>query len=352
MPTRSFSKRLIAWHARHGRHDLPWQQHRSPYRVWVSEIMLQQTQVATVVPFYMHFMARFPTCAALAEAPLDEVLHLWSGLGYYARARNLQRAAQHIVTRHNGALPLDLVSLMALPGIGRSTAAAILALSARHRQPILDGNVKRVLTRHFALSGWPDAPAVQKSLWQLAESLLPRTDIDIYTQAIMDVGATVCTRGTPRCEICPLAGTCAARAAGTVANYPAPKPKRALPERHTRFLLLKNADGAWLLQRRPPSGIWGGLWSFPELTASEHPQQWCQAHGLKMRDRLTSLGMLTHTFTHFRLTIAPLCATVSERRERLMDSANWLWYNSAAPVRVGLAAPVRKLMQAIANGKE
>ncbi len=352
MPTRSFSDRLLAWHARFGRHDLPWQSARTAYRVWLSEVMLQQTQVATVIPYYERFVARFPDCATLARAPLDEVLHLWSGLGYYARARNLHRAAQVIVAQHAGEFPRTLEDALALPGIGRSTAAAILALSAGQRHAILDGNVKRVLTRHFAISGWPDAPHVQKQLWALADELTPAVETATYTQAIMDLGATVCTRATPRCAHCPLSTSCAAHAAATVDQYPSPKPKRQLPERHTRFLMLQDATGAWLLQRRPPSGIWGGLWSFPELVEHQRAEEWCATHALEVADTFHSLAPLTHTFTHFRLTIAPHRARVSMRNDMLMDSANWLWYNNAAPARVGLATPVRTLLRTLDTLKE
>jgi len=242
----SFAARLIAWHAEHGRHDLPWQKRRTPYRVWVSEIMLQQTQVATVIPYYRRFMTRFPTLQSLADAPQDEVLHLWTGLGYYARARNLQKAAQQIRGRHGGRFPRDIESVQALPGIGRSTAGAILALSTGQRHPILDGNVKRVLTRHGAIAGWPGDRRVEQKLWALAEAYTPKARAADYTQSIMDLGATLCTRTRPRCGECPVAADCQARKLGRQMDFPAAKPRKLLPVRRTRMLMLV-ADGAVLL---------------------------------------------------------------------------------------------------------
>ena len=345
----TFSERLLTWHAAAGRHTLPWQLARTPYRVWISEIMLQQTQVSTVIPYYLRFIARFPECASLAGAPLDEVLHHWSGLGYYARARNLHRAAQRIVAAHDGQFPANLEAAMALPGIGRSTAGAVLALSRGDRLPILDGNVKRVLTRHFAIEGWPGSPAVQKILWPLAESLTPLTAVANYTQAIMDLGATLCTRGDPQCARCPVAASCAAFARGLVKDYPSPRLRRVLPERATRFLLLCNRQGEWLLERRPPSGIWGGLWSFPELAAAEDGLAWCVAHGLRLGEPLAPLAPVVHTFTHFRLTITPEHARVHEVGTRCMDSDQWLWYNTLAPAQVGLATPVSNIIAGLSD---
>ena len=261
-PTADFARRLLAWHAEHGRHTLPWQRDPTPYRVWVSEIMLQQTQVSTVVPYFERFMARFPKVAILAAAPLDEVLHHWSGLGYYARARNLHRAAEILAGTYGGEFPATLEEVIALPGIGRSTAGAILALSRGLRHPILDGNVKRVLARGFAVEGWPDAPHVQKTLWALAETLTPLEGVAAYTQAIMDLGATLCTRSRPACERCPVATLCVARQLSKVENYPAPRPRKPLPERRTRFMVLRDPAGRWLLERRPARGIWGGCGVF------------------------------------------------------------------------------------------
>ncbi len=343
---KSFAGRLLAWHARHGRHDLPWQRDRSPYCVWVSEIMLQQTQVATVLGYFERFMQRFPSVHALAAAPVDEVLHLWSGLGYYARARNLHRAAGLLVARHAGEFPWTVDEVASLPGIGRSTAGAILAQSRDLPCAILDGNVKRVLTRHRRIAGWPDAPAVQKLLWPLAEALTPAARAGDYAQAIMDLGATLCTRASPRCGECPVHEDCAAHAQGEQALYPTPRPKKALPVRTTTFLLLKRGDGALLLERRPPSGIWGGLWGFPEATQGRGPEEICARYGLAAIGETRALPPLTHTFTHFRLDITPLALDVTERGVVCMESPDLLWYNAAAPAAIGLARPVQDLLRA------
>lgn len=342
---KSFAERLLAWHARHGRHDLPWQRDRSPYRVWVSEIMLQQTQVATVVGYFERFMQRFPTVQVLADAPLDAVLHLWSGLGYYARARNLHRAAQVLVAQHAGEFPWTVDEVASLPGIGRSTAGAVLAQARDLRCAILDGNVKRVLTRHRRITGWPDAPAVLKVLWPLAESLTPAVRTAAYTQAIMDLGATLCTRANPRCADCPVRADCAAHRHGEQALYPTPRPKKVLPVRATHFLLLERADGALLLERRPPSGIWGGLWGFPEATERRNVDAVCARLGLAACSATRTLPSVTHAFTHFRLDITPLAIDVVERDDVCMASPDLLWYNAAAPAAVGLAKPVKDLLR-------
>jgi len=342
-----FSERLLAWQAAHGRQGLPWQQARTPYRVWISEIMLQQTQVGTVIPYFERFVARFPDCATLAAAGLDEVLHHWSGLGYYARARNLHQAARRMVERHDGDFPAAFDDVLALPGIGRSTAGAILALARGERHPILDGNVKRVLTRHFGIEGWPDSPAVQRTLWSLADSLTPVEEVARYTQAIMDLGATVCTRARPACERCPVAATCVAAREGRVDRLPSPRPRRAVPERNATFLLLHNEHAECLLWRRPPSGIWGGLWGFPELPDATDLVDWCRTHALELAGPPRTLDPLVHTFTHFRLRITPLAARIRPADPRCMDSDHWLWYNTAAPTAVGLAAPVAHLLDVL-----
>jgi A/G-specific adenine glycosylase len=343
----TFAERLLAWHARAGRHDLPWQHPRTPYRVWVSEIMLQQTQVATVIPYFERFMARFASLPALAAAPLDEVLHLWTGLGYYARARNLHRAAQIVCREHGGELPTDIEALAVLPGIGRSTAAAILAQAHDQRQPILDGNVKRVLCRHRAVAGWPGTAAVQKTLWQLAESYTPPGDAAAYTQAIMDLGALVCTRHRPRCADCPVAADCAAHATGSVADYPQPRPRRVLPQRATVLLLLRRDDGSVLLERRPPAGVWGGLWSLPQFDADAATlADWCRRRfGVEISGPARRGEPFTHTFSHFRLRVTPLeCAAAPAAAA--LDAPDLLWYNPADPPRLGLAAPVSRLLRA------
>ena len=345
-PTADFARRLLAWHAEHGRHTLPWQRDPTPYRVWVSEIMLQQTQVSTVVPYFERFMARFPKVAILAAAPLDEVLHHWSGLGYYARARNLHRAAEILAGTYGGEFPATLEEVIALPGIGRSTAGAILALSRGLRHPIMDGNVKRVLARGFAVEGWPDAPHVQKTLWALAETLTPLEGVAAYTQAIMDLGATLCTRSRPACERCPVATLCVARQLSKVENYPAPRPRKPLPERRTRFMVLRDPAGRWLLERRPARGIWGGLWSFPEAQTSDSMEDWCTARGLALRTPPTPLPLVVHTFTHFRLTIEPWCAEVTTA-PRVRDGDDVHWYDPGNPVALGLAAPVSRLLETL-----
>ena len=304
--------RLIGWYARHGRRDLPWQHDPTPYRVWVSEIMLQQTRVSVVTGYYERFMARFPDLAALADAPLDDVLGLWTGLGYYSRARNLHRAAMAVRDRHRGTMPRDVDALVALPGIGRSTAGAILALSHGDRHPILDGNVKRVLCRYHGIAGWPGQGKVERSLWALAERHTPREDVAAYTQAIMDLGATLCVRSRPLCSICPIEADCAARRAGTQAGLPAPRPRRDVPRRETAFLVLRAPDGALLLERRPPSGIWGGLWCFPECDPAADIETECRSRFGVRPLATTALAPIAHGFTHFKLDVHPVLVEVDD----------------------------------------
>ena len=344
---RSFAERLLAWYERHGRHDLPWQRPRSPYRVWVSEIMLQQTQVATVIPYYERFMQRFPDVQALAAADPDEVLHHWSGLGYYARARNLHRAAQQIVARHGGVFPEEVALVQALPGIGRSTAAAILSLALDQRHAILDGNVKRVLARHRTVAGWPGRAAVQRQLWALAEQNTPQQRVADYNQAMMDLGATCCTRTSPACEVCPVAGDCQARIQGRQADFPEGRPRKALPVRRIRMLLLRDPQGRVLLQWRPPQGIWGGLWSFPELPCAADPHAWCCQQGLAPVAGRRDLAARRHTFSHFHLDILPSEIPLQEPGYGVMDADTLVWYNPRRPEALGLAAPVAALLQEI-----
>ena len=352
MPTDLLSTQLLSWFTRHGRKDLPWQNDPSPYRVWVSEVMLQQTQVATVIPYYQAFMTRFPEVRRLAAAPLDDVLHLWSGLGYYARARNLHRAAGLVCSEHQGEVPRDFAALEALPGIGRSTAGAILALSTGQRYPILDGNVKRVLSRIHRVEGWYGDSAVAKQLWGLAERHTPKTQVAAYTQAIMDLGATLCTRGKPACARCPLQAQCAAYRDDCVAAYPTPKPRRTLPVRESRVLLLRNAAGEVLLQRRPPVGIWGGLWSFPEVPADQDAQQWCRTQLRCRVQRIDEWPVLRHTFSHFHLDMRPLVAQLKTLEAAVLEDPDRVWYNSAQPDRRGLAAPVTRLLAQLRTGME
>ncbi len=340
--TPKFATRLLAWHKRHGRHDLPWQGTRDPYRIWVSEIMLQQTQVAAVIPYYERFLTRFPDIAALASAPQDEVLRLWSGLGYYSRARNLRRAAQVVLERHNGAFPRALDAIQALPGIGRSTAAAIAAFAYAERAAILDGNVKRVLARHFAIAGFPGEKAVEERLWQLAEAELPAKDIGRYTQALMDLGATQCTRAKPRCDGCPLAQSCRALALGRVRDFPAPRPAKSVPLRATHMLLLVRA-GEVLLEKRPPSGIWGGLWSLPELEHSADARAHCRSsYGCSIA-KPRALAPLAHGFTHFKLDIRPLLCRVQKFTPAAREAGH-MWLTLEEARVAAIPAPVRKLL--------
>ena len=341
-----FARRLLAWHGRHGRHDLPWQQDPTPYRVWVSEIMLQQTQVSTVIGYYARFMQRFPDVRSLAQAPQDEVLHLWTGLGYYARARNLQRAARSICELHGGEFPRSFEEVAALPGIGRSTAAAILALSSGQRHPILDGNVKRVLARHRAVTGWPGDKRVETKLWALAEAYTPAKRVAAYTQAIMDLGATLCTRGRPRCGECPVAADCRAHAAGRETRYPAPRPRKDLPVKRTRMLLVR-AGGGVLLMRRPSAGLWGGLWSFHEIGADADPRDWCRRRFGTEPSGCVFRPVLRHTFSHFHLDIEPVELVLPQTAVRIADGEDEVWYRPDAPARLGLAAPVKRLLQTL-----
>jgi A/G-specific adenine glycosylase len=333
---------LLAWHDRAGRHDLPWQRERTPYRVWVSEVMLQQTQVAAVIPYFERFMTRFADVRALADAPLDEVLHLWSGLGYYARARNLQRAAQQVRDVHAGEYPVDFESVAALPGVGRSTAGAILALATDQSHPIMDGNVRRVLARLFALPGRTGERALEQELWRLATALTPQEDVARYTQAIMDLGATLCTRRNPRCAECPLAARCIAHAAGREHDYPAPKKPLKRRHRETWMLFVTRPDGSVRLVQRPGSGVWGGLWSPPEFDTREA----ALAAAVRTAARPRDGEPLLHVFTHFDLLIHPLWLRVPDAAAAVGESGA-LWYNAVRPAAVGLPAPVAQLLKAL-----
>jgi A/G-specific adenine glycosylase len=340
----TLSSRLLAWFDAHGRHDLPWQRDRTPYSVWVSEIMLQQTQVGTVIPFYERFMQRFPTVAALAAAPLDDVLSHWAGLGYYARARNLWRAARIVAAEHGGELPAAFDELHALPGIGRSTAGAILAQAHNLRWPILDGNVKRVLARYHAVPGWPGSPAVANDLWRHAEAHTPHERVADYTQAIMDLGATLCARARPACTVCPLASDCAAARSGTQALYPAPRPKRERPQRHVAVLVVRAPDGRVLLERRPVRGIWGGLYSLPELPAEDSPRGWCARMLGAAVAAERPLVTIEHSFTHFDLDLAPSLIELEAEPSAVMDRDDWHWCRPGAKLDVGVPAPVAALL--------
>jgi len=337
------STRLLKWFDRHGRKNLPWQNPITPYRVWVSEIMLQQTQVDTVIPYFNRFIERFPTIKTLAQAPLDDVLHLWTGLGYYARARNLHRCAQILHSEHNDKLPADTEQLASLPGIGRSTAAAITSIAYQQPTAILDGNVKRVLARHNAIPGWPGKTAVLNTLWDVAEQHMPKTRCRDYTQAIMDLGATLCVRSRPQCNICPLRNTCEAHRQGNPQDYPGKKPKKTLPVKSVQMLLIQNRHGDILLEKRPPTGIWGGLWSLPELTPTDNAKQHITTTYGEV-NTYTEWHPLRHTFSHYHLDITPVIAEIKNNTPCVLESNRQLWYNLQQPQKIGLAAPVKNLL--------
>ncbi|MEN7342934.1 MAG: A/G-specific adenine glycosylase [Pseudomonadota bacterium] len=337
---KTIAPRVLTWFDEHGRKDLPWQQNKTHYRVWVSEIMLQQTQVASVIGYYRRFMTRFPTLEALAQADIDEVLGLWSGLGYYARARNLHKCARLIQNEMAGCFPDTVDEMQALPGIGRSTAAAILALVDDRRCAILDGNVKRVLARHETIGGWPGKSAVLNALWEVAEAYTPDVRVADYTQAMMDLGATVCTRSRPRCDVCPLSQSCRAYSAGTMDAYPGKKPKKVNPKRQTRFLILRRRDGALYLERRPSTGIWGGLFCFPEFEGDPPLPA-----GFKRVDSF-SMATFVHKFTHFDLTIASLLVDGDIAAEHAAEGDH-RWFLPDELASVGVPRPVERLVKSL-----
>ena len=336
-----FSKRVIDWQHKHGRHDLPWQG-ADAYRVWLSEIMLQQTQVVTVIPYYQRFVASFPTVGQLAAASVDEVLAHWSGLGYYARGRNLHRAAQIIAEKYQGNFPQEFEQIIELPGIGRSTAAAICALAYHQRHAILDGNVKRVLARYLGISGSTAEKAVETQLWQQAEALLPQKEVAIYIQAQMDMGATICTRSKPKCVLCPVQSDCVALQTNRVAELPTPRVRKTVPEKHTTFLLLMHGNEIFL-EKRAPQGIWGGLWCPPQIDDGDGVvADYLQRSGIEVQER-TELEAFTHTFTHFKLHITPAVLKLAQKHLRVaQDGGAWLSVEEA--LRAGIPAPVRSLL--------
>lgn len=337
-----FADAVLVWFDQHGRHDLPWQAEKTAYRTWLSEIMLQQTQVTTVIPYYQRFIERFPDVHSLADADQDEVLHLWTGLGYYARARNLHKAARIVSRELDGNFPTSVEGLEALPGIGRSTAGAVLSISTGQWAPILDGNVKRVLARFYALDQWPGTSASQKLLWQWAEQLTPRQRTGDYTQAMMDLGATLCRRSKPACERCPLQVHCQAYAQDLQHSLPLPRPKKVLPEKQTLMLLIHNQDGHILLYQRPPTGLWGGLWSLPQV---QDLRDAASETGLNLAlDSAQPMTPLRHTFSHFHLDITPVRVRLHDDAETVMETQPTRWYNPAKPASIGLAAPVKKLL--------
>lgn len=344
-PTETFAPALLAWYDRHGRKDLPWQRERSAYRVWLSEVMLQQTQVRTVIPYFERFVAALPSLRALADAPQDRVLALWSGLGYYSRARNLHRAAQICVATNDGELPRGIEALSALPGIGRSTAAAILAQTWGERHAILDGNVRRVLARWHGLRGWPGAAATQRELWRLAKLHTPRERVADYTQAIMDLGATLCRRARAQCVRCPVASGCVALRDGLSAELPARKPARAKPTLATTMLIVRDGEARVLLERRPPAGVWAGLWSFPEMDETMDASQRLLERYAVRAPQAVPLARFVHTFSHYHLQITPLLLEAATPLARVADATDRAWYAPAELAALGLPAPVRKLLE-------
>ncbi len=342
-----FSDLLLTWFDTHGRHDLPWQHPRTPYRVWLSEIMLQQTQVATVIPYFEKFLRRCPDLKSLANAELDDVVALWAGLGYYTRARNLHRTAQICMEIHQGQLPITLDELVALPGIGRSTAAAIL--SQAHDLPfaILDGNVKRTLTRYYGISGWPRTTSVEKELWELSEQCVPKKRNADYTQAIMDLGATVCTRSKPRCTECPLNKKCLAFIENRVAELPQKRPAKKIPTRHTVMLVLLNNKNEVLLSRRPAKGVWSGMWSLPEINDLDEARPLLQQLVKNIDSPNSALPEFQHTFSHYHLMIKPYCWRDLQARHRIADNDSTRWQAVSKLDSVGLPAPVKKLLESL-----
>ena len=329
----------------HGRKNLPWQQNKTLYKVWVSEIMLQQTQVTTVIPYYQTFMQRFPTVESLANAPQDEVLHLWTGLGYYARARNLQKAAQIIRDEYQSQFPQQIEQLIALPGIGRSTAAAILSLACNQHHSILDGNVKRVLARYFAVDGWPGNKKVETELWQYADTLTPKTRTADYTQAMMDMGATLCTRSKPQCDKCPVNVDCLAFLQGRQTELPHKKPKKSIPVKST-IMLIPMWQKQILIYKRPATGLWGGLWGFHEVPNSEQITE--QTTSLGLHDiQQQHLSPFRHTFSHFHLDIQPVVLHLKQQPTGQVMEDTQMWYDLTNPQNVGLAAPTKKLFSTI-----
>lgn len=342
-----FQQRLLAWFDQHGRKTLPWQQNKTPYRVWVSEIMLQQTQVKTAIPYFQRFMTRFPTLNTLANASDNDVLHAWAGLGYYSRARNLHRAANMVIADYRGRFPNELETLQTLPGIGPSTAGAILAIAFEKQATILDGNVKRVLTRLHGI----DAPINQRKtedmLWELAVRYTPKKRIADYTQAIMDLGATFCTRSQPQCETCPFKKVCVAHLENLTEQIPHKTKAKKLPVKQATFLILKHGDQVFV-QKRPSPGIWGGLYSFPELpdtTEIQAVKQFCQQQWQQAISKHHTLPLLRHTFSHYHLDIHPIVLDIKKVAANLLEDGNSLWYNLNEPMNVGLPKPVQTLLR-------
>lgn len=339
------AQKILNWFDQYGRHNLPWQHRPTPYRVWISEIMLQQTQVTTVIPYFERFIKRFPDISTLAKASLDEVLSLWAGLGYYARAKNLYQTAQIINTKYHNQFPTNYEQVIALPGIGRSTAGAILALSTKQRYPILDGNVKRVLARHFAIAGWTGAPKTLETLWKLSEKITPHSRIHHYTQAMMDLGATICTRTKPKCNACPIAKSCKAKKLKAIDLYPSRRPKKEKPIKATQVILLLDPKYQYiLLEKRPSQGIWSGLWSLPECALDTDIPNWCEQHLHSIIKTFENLDPFQHTFTHFHLNIHPVLCKVKRHK---LKSLKHQWHPWEEINCLGLPAPIKRLLEKV-----
>ncbi|MGD0959842.1 MAG: A/G-specific adenine glycosylase [Methylomonas sp.] len=343
MPPEQFQQKLLSWFDKHGRKELPWQQTINPYRVWVSEIMLQQTQAANVIPYFNRFIERFPDLQSLAAAELDEVLPYWSGLGYYARARNLHKTAR-LVDANNGEFPTTVADLSSLPGIGRSTAGAILSIAYAKSEAILDGNVKRVLARFHAISGWTGGPKVSARLWEISKTYTPAESTAAYTQAIMDLGATLCTRNKPKCGVCPLAAGCKALELNLVKRLPEPKPRKPIPVKKLFFLILQNAENRVFLEKRPPMGIWGGLWSLPEFSELKEIQDWAQQKKIEISN-LRCMSRQRHGFSHYQLEYTPVLANLINLTNNVMETDAGLWYKFMEIDAIGLPSPVKRLLQ-------
>ena len=344
----TFSQAMIHWYRQHGRKNLPWQLDNSPYHTWLSEVMLQQTQVQTVIPYYLKFTETYPDITSLANAKLDQVLHLWTGLGYYSRARNLHKSAQMISHEFKGQFPKTQAGLEALPGVGRSTAGAILSLSMKTSAAILDGNVKRVLCRFHCIEGWSSSPATQKQLWALAEAYTPKKSCKQYNQSMMDLGATLCKRSKPQCEICPLAPNCEAYARGEQKRFPQPKPKKDIPEKSCNMLLLQNPKGLVYLEQRPPTGIWGSLWSFPEFSSPAKLVTYCERNDIQYQKAAT-LNDVRHTFTHFKLTIQTQHCQVKKQPAIIRETGKGTWFRLNSDQELGLPSPIKKLIAQVQN---
>ena len=341
-----FSALLLNWYDQQGRKNLPWREKITPYRVWISEIMLQQTQVKTVIPYFQRFLARFPSITDLAAASEDEVLSLWTGLGYYARARNLHHAAKQRVTKYSGEFPNTLAALQSLSGIGKSTAGAILAIAFQQKATILDGNVKRVLSRVYALEKNTTDADLLAQLWEVATQQTPEKRADDYAQAMMDLGATICKRGKPSCELCPVGLTCVANLQDRQSEFPAKKTKKNMPIRSVQLLILHDIQSQQVfLQKRPPTGIWGGLWSFPECLMDEDPAKWCEKNlGLRIKN-MASWSSFKHVFTHFQLTITPIYIDRFEYKKNVMDIQQSVWYTLKKSADRGFPTPVKRLLE-------